>query len=293
MKDLVFFYRQIYRIRCFEQMVLEGFSKGLFSGTTHTCLGQEANAVGVISALKEGDIVISNHRSHGHFLAYGGDMTDLFAELMGKSSGVCEGWAGSQHLHWKNFYANGIQGGMVPCAVGMAYAEKKLGHSAVVAAFIGDGTLGEGVVYESLNLASLWKLSMLFIVEDNRIAQTTPTRMSLAGSMKHRFEAYEIPVMELETIDVNEIYSHTSSLIEKIRTQNSPYALILHTYRLGPHSKGDDTRSIEELEHITRHYDCVKHLSELIEKETRQQIEKKVNEEVWLAFEKAKSEPIP
>jgi TPP-dependent pyruvate/acetoin dehydrogenase alpha subunit len=103
MKDLDFFYQQIYRIRRFEQMVLEGFSQGLFSGTTHTCLGQEANAVGVINALREEDIVISNHRSHGHFLAYGGDMTALFAELMGKSSGVCEGWAGSQHLHWKNF----------------------------------------------------------------------------------------------------------------------------------------------------------------------------------------------
>ena len=107
------FYEQLARIRFFEETVLDNFSKGIFIGTTHSCLGQEANAVGVIGNIQQNDIIVSNHRSHGHFLAYGGDVRALFAELMGKSTGVVGGRGGSQHLHWKNFYSNGIQGGIL------------------------------------------------------------------------------------------------------------------------------------------------------------------------------------
>lgn len=289
MDDVFHFYRKVYRIRLFEETVLNGFSQGIFCGTTHTCLGQEANAVGVISALKEDDIVLSNHRCHGHFLAYGGDITALFAELMGKSEGICEGWAGSQHLHWKNFYANGIQGGMIPCAVGMAYAEKMLGKPTVVAAFLGDGTLGEGVVYESFNLASLWNLPLLFVLEDNRIAQTTPTKWSIAGSMRKRFEAFDILVTELDTCDVMKIYENAVKLVEQVRSKNQPHGLILHTYRLGPHSKGDDTRSKQELEFIMTNHDCIKILADRVDEDSRQRIEKEVQEEIEQAFERAKN----
>lgn len=158
------FYRQMLRIRLFEETVLEMFPRGVIYGTTHTYIGQEANAVGVLSWLQDGDVVVSNHRCHGHFLAYGGSMHALAAELMGRSTGVCGGRGGSQHVKWKDFYANGILGGTIPLAVGIAFAEKTKGNSSIVFAFMGDGTLGEGVVYESLNMAALWQLPVLFVL---------------------------------------------------------------------------------------------------------------------------------
>lgn len=168
-------YRQLYRIRRFEETVLDAFPKGAFYGTTHTYLGQEANAVGVLSHLNEGDIVFSNHRCHGHFIAYGGDLRALFAELMGKPTGICGGVGGSQHLHWKDFYSNGVLGSTAPVAVGTALAEKSKASGALAVIFLGDGALGEGVVYESLNIAALWKAPILFVIEDNGIAQTHPS----------------------------------------------------------------------------------------------------------------------
>ncbi len=180
----------------------------MFFGTTHTYLGQEADAVGVLQLLQEDDIVFSNHRCHGHFLAYGGDPRALFAELMGKATGVCGGRGGSQHLHWRNFYSNGVQGGIAPVAAGMALAEKLKGSGAVTVAFLGDGTLGEGVVYETLNMASLWGAPILFVVENNHIAQTTPIEQALAGSILARFQAFDIPAWELQSSDVVEIASH-------------------------------------------------------------------------------------
>jgi TPP-dependent pyruvate/acetoin dehydrogenase alpha subunit len=180
------FYRRMLRIRRFEEQVLDRFPRGLFYGTTHTYIGQEANAVGVLDWLQEGDIVVSNHRCHGHFLAYGGSMQGLAAELMGRSSGICGGRGGSQHLQWRDFYANGILGGTVPMAVGMGYALKARATDNIVFSFIGDGTLGEGVVYESLNMASLWGLPVLFILENNRYAQSTPVALNLAGDLVAR-----------------------------------------------------------------------------------------------------------
>ena len=183
-------YRGLCRIRHFEEAVLYAFPKGMFYGTTHTYLGQEANAVGVLAHLNPGDIVFSNHRCHGHFIAYGGDLRSLFAELMGKATGVCGGLGGSQHLHWKNFYSNGILGSTVPVAVGTALAEKAKGSKAITIAFLGDGALGEGVVYEGLNIASLWKAPILFILENNHIAQTTPIELAMAGEIPARFAAF-------------------------------------------------------------------------------------------------------
>src|SRR5512147_210599 len=145
MPDPVDLYRLLFRIRRFEETVLENFPKGLFFGTTHTYIGQEADAVGVLAHLQPQDFVFSNHRCHGHFLTYGGSTYELFAELMGRSTGVCGGRGGSQHLHWRNFYSNGVLGGIIPVATGMALAEKRLGSGAITIVFLGDGTLGEGV----------------------------------------------------------------------------------------------------------------------------------------------------
>jgi len=187
------YYRTLYLIRRFEETVLAEFSRGVFYGTTHTCIGQEANAVGVLSQIGADDIVVSNHRCHGHFLAYGGDPRALFAEMMGKSTGVCGGRGGSQHLHWRSFYSNGILGGTLPLATGMALAEKLLGTGGLAVVFLGDGALGEGVVYESFNFASLWGAPILYVLENNHIAQTTPTRLALAGTIPARFAAFGIP----------------------------------------------------------------------------------------------------
>ncbi len=286
-------YRSLYRIRRFEETVLENFPRGIFFGTTHTYLGQEADAVGVLSHLQPGDIVFSNHRCHGHFLAYGGDMRALFAELMGRATGVCGGRGGSQHLQWRNFYSNGVQGGIMPVATGMALAEKVLQRGAVTLAFIGDGTLGEGVVYEALNLAALWGAPILYVVENNRIAQTTPIEQALAGSLSGRFAAFGVPVTELDSSDVLAIHAAAGEQINLLRAEGRPRALVLHTCRFGPHSKGDDTRSAQAVARMRLERDPLRiHAARLGEAE-RTSIEGEVNTEVAAAFELALSDPFP
>jgi TPP-dependent pyruvate/acetoin dehydrogenase alpha subunit len=280
-------YRGLYRIRCFEQTVLDNFTRGVFFGTTHTYLGQEADAVGVLSNLQAQDIVFSNHRGHGHFIAYGGDLRRLFAELMGKASGVCAGRGGSQHLQWRNFYSNGVQGGILPVATGMALAEKLKGSQAVVVVFMGDGTLGEGVVYEALNLASLWEAPILFVLENNHIAQTTPVEAGVAGDIAARFSAFDIPVQQLDSSDVLEIQPLAGGLIEKVRVQSQAQALVLHTWRFGPHSKGDDTRPEEELERLRRQRDPLAIHAARLEPGLRRTIETQVEAEVAAAFQTA------
>jgi TPP-dependent pyruvate/acetoin dehydrogenase alpha subunit len=192
-------YRTMLLIRRFEERALAEFSAGKLFGTTHAYIGQEADAAAIFSVASPDDIVWSNHRCHGHFLAYGGDPYKLAAELMGKATGLVGGRGGSQHIHWRNFYSNGIQGGIIPVATGMALAQKvqKTGQLALV--FIGDGTLGEGALYESLNIAALWKLPILFTVEDNHYAQTTPIEKGVAGSIPARFEAFGIKAWELSS----------------------------------------------------------------------------------------------
>ena len=286
-------YRALYRIRRFEETVLENFPRGVFSGTTHTYLGQEANAVGVLYHLKKQDVVFSNHRGHGHFLAYGGGMHALFAELMGKASGVCGGRGGSQHLHWRNFYSNGVQGGIVPVATGMALAEKFKGTQAVTLAFLGDGTLGEGVVYEALNMASIFSAPILYILENNRIAQTTPIEKAVAGSIPARFAAFDIPVDMLETCDVLEILLAAGRLLDEVRTCQAPRALVLHTHRFGPHSKGDDTRTAEEIEQLRREHDPLPFHGARLDHGLRRSIEAEVEVEIQLAFEQALADPLP
>jgi TPP-dependent pyruvate/acetoin dehydrogenase alpha subunit len=287
------FYAELYRIRRFEETVLENFPKGVFFGTTHTYLGQEADAVGVLYALQADDIVFSNHRCHGHFLAYGGDPRALFAELMGKATGVCGGRGGSQHLHWRNFYSNGVQGGIAPVAAGMALAEKlKVSHAATVA-FLGDGTLGEGVVYETLNLAALWKAPVLFTVENNRIAQTTPIDLALAGSILGRFQAFDIPAWELHSSDVEEIASIAGPLLAEVREEGAPRALVLHTCRFGPHSKGDDTRPAEQVERMRQERDPLAIQAKRLEASERKTIEAQIDAEIQQAFQLALADPFP
>jgi len=182
-------YRQMLRIRRTEEKLLQLHSQGLLSGTTHTSIGQESIAAGLLSHLGAGDAVFSTHRCHGHFLAFGGDLTAFLAELMGRADGVCGGRGGSQHLHVPGFISSGIQGQMVPVGLGVALAKKLRGEKGIAVVFIGDGTLGQGALYESMNMASLWGVRLLIVLEDNGIAQTTPcssTRRARPGRASRR-----------------------------------------------------------------------------------------------------------
>lgn len=284
-------FKLIYLIRRCEETVLEEFSKGIFHGTTHTYLGQEANAVGVISHLREGDMVFSTHRCHGHFLAYGGNPQALFAEMMGKPGGLCGGVGGSQHLHFKTFFSNGILGGTIPIAVGTALAEKWNRSDAITAAFMGDGALGEGIVYESFNMAALWSVPILFVIENNHIAQTTPTRIALAGSIYERTKGFGLPVVELDTSDVIEIAKNAGEVVASVRLNRSPHVLILNTERFGPHSKGDDTRDRTLLEDIKGKRDPIKIMESRLAADERADIMDEVDNIIQCALNNAKNEP--
>ena len=287
MTDYARLYEKLYTIRSFETLLLDEFSSGVFPGTTHTSLGHEANAVGVLSHAQENDVVVSNHRCHGHFLAYGGDPTALFAELMGKPGGICGGGGGSQHLQWRNFYSNGIQGGTLAMAAGMAFAEKRAGRNAIVFDFMGDGTLGEGIVYECLNLISLWSLPILIVLENNHIAQTTPIEKAVAGDIPARFEAFGIPTTHLDTYDVTDILPVAGELTRIVRRESRPQALVIETARLGTHSKGDDTRDPMDVELLWTLRDPVELIGLFLTDLERSSIQFKVIDRIQAAFEAA------
>jgi acetoin:2,6-dichlorophenolindophenol oxidoreductase subunit alpha len=241
-------YRRMRFIRRFEESLLELFERGVLNGTTHACIGQEANAVAIVEHLRPDDHVFSNHRCHGHFLARTGDALGLMAEIMGKPEGVCGGVGGSQHLCAPGFKSNGIQGGIVPTAAGIALAmQLDGGTDNVSVVFIGDGTLGEGAVYETLNIASLWRLPLVVVLEDNEWSQSTPSSANLAGGMRERFEAFGLPVWEVDSTDVDEIGEGAGAAIAHARATGGPVGVVIHTYRLCHHSKNDDNRPAGEV----------------------------------------------
>jgi TPP-dependent pyruvate/acetoin dehydrogenase alpha subunit len=248
MPELRRLYEQMVLIRRLEETLLEMFGAGKLVGTTHTCIGQEADAVGVIAHLDPAvDVVFSNHRCHGHYVAFTGDVEGLLAEVMGKVTGTCGGKGGSQHLCKGNFYSNGVLGSIVPVATGIALAEQERGSGAVTVAFLGDGALGQGVVYECLNMASLWSLPILFVVEDNRYAQTTPVELAVAGSIPDRARPFGIESRALDSTDVEEIHEAAGAAVAYVRETGRPCYLVIGTYRLSPHSKGDDHRDPAEI----------------------------------------------
>jgi len=241
-------YKKMVLIRKFEELLLNLFSKGKLFGTTHTYVGQEAIAVSVMENLSEFDIVFSNHRCHGHFLAKEDDPEGLLAEIMGRKNGICGGRGGSQHLQKNNFFSNGIQGGIVANSLGMAFAEKYNNTKNIVVVFMGDGTWGEGISYEALNMASLWKVPLMVVVENNRYAQSTPVELNLAGSILKRVEALDIKTDEVDSNDVAVLYPKFKEVAKFVRENKKPFVQIVNTYRLNAHSKGDDDRSKDEIE---------------------------------------------
>jgi TPP-dependent pyruvate/acetoin dehydrogenase alpha subunit len=245
-------YRRMRFIRRFEERLLALFEEGALNGTTHACVGQEADSVGVIEALRPGDHIFSNHRCHGHYLAWTGDAVGLLGEIMGRRGGVVGGVGGSQHIAAPGFKSNGILGGTVPAAAGIALAMQLSGDDAISVVFTGDGAFGEGIVYESLNIAALWKLPLLLVVENNFYSQSTPLAANMAGDIEGRLAAFDIGTTHISSTDVMEIEAAARREADAVRSARAPRALVIDTYRLCHHSKSDDNRPEEEIaEHWT------------------------------------------
>ena len=278
-------YQKMFLIRKFESRLLELFAEGKLSGTTHTCVGQEAVAVGVIENLEKNDVIFSNHRCHGHFLAMENDPKGLLAEILGLREGVCGGRGGSQHLHKNNFFSNGIQGSFLPIVVGMALAEKKKKSNSIVVAFIGDGTWGQGVVYESLNIASLWEVPLLIVCEDNGYAQSTEKKINTAGLLKNRPKAFGLKCDEIDSLDVEKFSSHMASVVMEVRNSKKTIVQIVVTNRFNAHSKGDDHRASEEIRNLREYCDPLKILGDKIDPLIRFNLEKTIENDLYLIEE--------
>jgi 2-oxoisovalerate dehydrogenase E1 component len=244
------FYSKAILIRCSEEKLLQLYAEGKLNGTVHTCIGQEMNSVAISSNLSENDTVCSNHRGHGHFLAKTNDLKGFFAELLGKKSGCSGGIGGSQHLYSKNFYSNGVQGGMTPIALGLAYGHKINNNNNVSVVYIGDGTFGEGILYESFNLSSLWSLPVLFVVENNKIAQSTSISQNMAGNIENRAKAFGIEYFNTSTENFTDLFEKCQGAVDFVRNYKKPVVIEIETMRLYSHSKGDDNREKLEVEKL-------------------------------------------
>lgn len=234
-------------IRRVEEKILSLFSEGKINGTVHTCIGQEFVGPCLEKNLKEGDFILSNHRGHGHFLARTEDLKGLFSEIMGRETGVCKGVGGSQHLFAKNYISNGIQGSTSPVAAGIALANKINKKDEIVISFIGDGTLGQGVLYEAFNICGLWNLPVLFVLENNGYAQSTNIKQSFSGETKKRAQGFGLDYLKANTWDIDDLVDKASKSVDLVRNNQAPLLLEIETFRLMSHSKGDDNRDENEV----------------------------------------------
>ena len=256
-------------IRAFEQRFAALVMKGQLSGTGHLSVGQEAVAAGVCGALQAGDYVASTHRGHGHCLAKGVDPKQMMAELFGKSGGTSKGKGGSMHI--ADFGrgmlgANGIVGGGLPLACGAALTAKLTGNGRVAVAFFGDGASNIGSFHESLNLASIWKLPVVFVCENNRYGEATPVEYALAADhVADRAAAYRMPGVLADGQDVIEVYATARDAVAHAREGQGPVLLEYETYRYFGHFLGDPARyrSAEEVESYKAR-DCILRSEEVL-----------------------------
>lgn len=241
-------YLDAYKIRKVEQSLLDLFGQGLVGGTIHTCVGQEFSGVALAAHLKKGDVVVSNHRCHGHYLAIYKDYEGLIAEILGKPHGVNKGFGGSQHIHREGFFSSGIQGGMVPTAAGVALSNKLKGTNNIAVSYIGDGTLGQGIIYESLNFISKHNIPHLIIVENNKYSQSTSQPETLSGTIEARAKAFGVDFFQGNTNDPANLIETMGQAVNFVRENSRPAVIEVDTYRLNPHSKGDDLRDPAEIQ---------------------------------------------
>ena len=282
-------YRRMLLIRKSEKKVEELFSKGMLKGTTHGYIGQEAVAVGLLSHIDiDKDYVTGGHRSHGHYLAINPDPYPFFAELMGKESGLVGGRGGSQHISYKNFFTNGITGGMVPVATGIAFALKKTTKNQICVIFIGDGAFNEGYVMEALNLASVFKLPIIFAMENNSFAMSTAFSYSCRGCVENRVLGFGLPYYKIKADDVNNVYDFSMPLVAKVRKDRLPLFVEYETFRFSGHSKSDKREYIpQEMDKYWYANDALLKIEERLDTEMVCKIKKEVDYVIENAVNKA------
>lgn len=293
-------------IRIFEQRVEALFSRGLIRGTAHPAIGQEAIAVGAASVLKKGDLVTSTHRGHGHLLALGGNPKRLMAELFGKRTGYSRGRGGSQLVADRRIGflgGNGITGGSISIATGAALSAKMRETGGVAVCFLGDGASNQGTFHESLNMAALWHLPVVYLCENNQYAMSTHVRASISvPHIADRAAAYGMPGVILDGNDLFAVREHVSAACDRARRLEGPSLLECTTYRLSGHSRGDPCNyrdAAEEAE--ARRHEPITRLRKVLRKqgalppETDRAIQAEVRQVVrdCVAFAKQSPEPDP
>jgi pyruvate dehydrogenase E1 component alpha subunit len=234
------------RIRAFETAANQLYLSAKMPGLTHLYIGEEAVAVGVCSTLRVDDVITSTHRGHGHCIAKGADVRLMFCELLGKEEGYCRGKGGSMHIadHANgNLGANAIVGGSAGIATGAAFSAKRLGSDRVAVCFFGDGALGQGLLYEVMNMAALWKLPVIYVCENNLYNEYTHFSEVTAGSITSRAEAFGIPTAEIDGQDVLAMRAATAQAVQRARTGDGPSFLLAATYRYHGHHVGDIDRA--------------------------------------------------
>ena len=260
-------FRQMAKIRAFEEQVNELYKGAKMPGLAHLYVGQEAVAVGVCEALRRDDFITSTHRGHGHCLAKGAVVNRMFAELLGREPGYCRGKGGSMHIadpETGNLGANAIVGGSAGIATGAALSAKMRGSGQVAVCFFGDGALGQGLLYESMNMASLWKLPVIYVCENNLYGEYTPASETVAGEILARPRAFGVHAESVDGQDVQAINGTMRRLVERARRGEGPAFVECKTYRYYGHHVGDvnrEYRSRDEERDWMTHHDPLQTLS--------------------------------
>jgi TPP-dependent pyruvate/acetoin dehydrogenase alpha subunit len=243
---LLRFYKQMLKIRLFEEQVNQLYLSAKMPGLAHLYIGQEAVAVGVCEALRSDDYITSTHRGHGHCLAKGAAVDKMFAELLGKVDGYCRGKGGSMHIADQergNLGANAIVAGSTGIATGAAMSAKLRGSDQVAVCFFGEGALGQGLLYECMNMAALWKLPVIYLCENNLYNEYTHYSETTAGEIEARAKAFGIPTESIEGQDVELVHKTTLRLVERARKGGGPSFFLCNTYRFHGHHVGDIDRA--------------------------------------------------
>jgi acetoin:2,6-dichlorophenolindophenol oxidoreductase subunit alpha len=299
-------YRRMVMIRLFEEQVNELYTRALMPGLAHLYVGEEAVAVGICEALQPDDYITSTHRGHGHCLAKGASPDRMFAELLGKEAGYCRGKGGSMHIAdpaTGNLGANAIVGGSAGIATGAAFSSKHLGTKQVTVCFFGEGALGQGVLYEAMNLASLWKLPVIYACENNLYNEYTHYKETTAGDLLGRAAAFGLQAESVDGQDVRAVYETAKRLIGRARSGGGPAFLVCNTYRYAGHHVGDVNReyyrSKQEEQDWKANRDPIKNLAQwLVEQKFSdegklKEIQEEVRAEMKAAVEFAIAAPYP
>jgi TPP-dependent pyruvate/acetoin dehydrogenase alpha subunit len=290
--------------RAFDEKVNDLYAEGKVHGTAHFYVGQESVAVGAIAALKEGDVITSTHRGHGHAIAFGLDLDRMAAELLGQATGYCHGKGGSMHIADVKagmLGANGIVGGSMGIACGAAWAFKRRGQDHAALCFFGEGGANEGIFHETLNLAAIWKLPVIFLCENNQYGMSMSVEKATAvENISDRAAAYGMPGVTVTGTELDEVYQATLEALERARAGDGPTLLEAITYRYLGHSKSDANlyRTREEIARW-RKQDPIQRFAmklegeSLLKEDEWRELEEQARERIEEAFAKAEKEPDP